>query len=85
MVKEGATSINATLNGSERVVANGIPDSYRMPPYRNQLSDQEVADVLTFVRTSWGNQGGAVKADEVKELRERTNPASSNPIILQMR
>ena len=85
MVKESATSINATLNGSERVVANGIPDSYRMPPYRNQLSDQEVADVLTFVRTSWGNQGGAVKADEVKELRERTNPASSNPIILQMR
>ncbi|MNY79744.1 Alcohol dehydrogenase cytochrome c subunit precursor [compost metagenome] len=56
-----------------------------MPPYRNQLSDQEVADVLTFVRTSWGNHGGAVKADEVKELRERTNPASSNPIILQMR
>ncbi|MFW0754990.1 c-type cytochrome [Pseudomonas sp. H11T01] len=85
MVKESATSINATLNGSERVVANGIPDSYRMPPYRNQLSDQEVADVLTFVRTSWGNQGGAVKADEVKGLRERTNPASSNPIILQMR
>ena len=85
MVKESATSINATLNGSERVVANGIPDSYRMPPYRNQLSDQEVADVLTFVRTSWGNQGGAVKVDEVKELRERTNPAGSNPIILQMR
>ena len=85
LTKESATSINVTLNGSDRVVTNGIPDAYRMPPYRNQLSDQEVADVLTFVRSSWGNQGGAVKPDEVKELRERTNPASSNPIILQMR
>jgi mono/diheme cytochrome c family protein len=56
-----------------------------MPPFRNQLSDQEIADVLTFVRTSWGNTGGTVKPEEVKALRERTNPASSDVIILQMR
>lgn len=42
-----------TLNGSSRVVANGIPDAYRMPPFRQQLSDQQIADVLTFVRSSW--------------------------------
>jgi mono/diheme cytochrome c family protein len=85
MAKENASSINVTLNGSGRIVANGIPDAYRMPPFRNQLSDQEIADVLTFVRTSWGNKGGALKPEEVKDLRERTNPASSNVIILQMR
>jgi len=85
MAKENASSINATLNGSGRVVASGVPDAYRMPPFRNQLSDQEIADVLTFVRTAWGNKGGAVKPEEVKALRERTNPASSNVIILQMR
>lgn len=83
--KENASSINVTLNGSARVVADGVPDAYRMPPFRNQLSDQEIADVLSFVRTSWGNQGGEVKAQEVKDLREKTNPASSNVIILQMR
>ncbi|WP_349606077.1 cytochrome c [Cupriavidus sp. DF5525] len=85
MARENASSINVTLNGSGRIVANGVPDAYRMPPFRNQLSDQEMADVLTFVRTSWGNKGGAVKAEEVKDLRERTDPASSNVIILQMR
>jgi mono/diheme cytochrome c family protein len=85
LAKENASSINVALNGSGRVVAGGVPDAYRMPPFRNQLSDQEIADVLTFVRTSWGNQGGAVKAEEVQALRERTNPASSNVIILQMR
>lgn len=85
MAAVNASSINATLNGSERVVADGVPDAYRMPPFRNQLSDREIADVLTFVRTSWGNRGGAVKPEEVKALRDRTNPASSNVIILQMR
>lgn len=83
--KENASSINVTLNGSARVVADGVPDAYRMPPFRNQLSDGEIADVLSFVRTAWGNQGGAVKTQEVKELREKTNPVSSNVIILQMR
>ena len=79
------SQVNVTLNGSARVVSNGIPDSYRMPAYRNQMSDREIADVLTYVRTSWGNNGGAVTVEEVHELREDTDPASSDPIILQMR
>jgi len=85
MSKEHASSINATLNGSARIVAAGVVDAYRMPPFRNQLSDAEIAEVVSFIRTSWGNRGGAVTVDEVRKLRERTNPASSNPIILQMR
>ncbi|MDR6478891.1 mono/diheme cytochrome c family protein [Burkholderia sp. OAS925] len=85
MAKEKASSINVVLNGSGRAVANGVPDAYRMPPFRNQLSDQEIADVLTFVRTSWGNRGGAVASDEVRDLRRRTTSASSNVVVLQMR
>lgn len=85
MTKENASAINVTLNGSARVVADGVPDAYRMPPFRNQLSDTEIAEVISFIRTSWGNQGGAVKVDDVKKLRDRTNPASSNAITLQMR
>ena len=40
---------------------------------------------LTFMRSTWGNQGGAIEAQAVNKLRERTDPASSSPIILQMR
>ncbi|MBJ6135211.1 cytochrome c [Ochrobactrum sp. Q0168] len=85
LTSENASQINVTLNGSGRVVANGIPDAYRMPPYRAQLSDKEIADVLSYVRSAWGNHGGPVSTDEVKALREHTDPASSNPIVLQMR
>ncbi len=79
------SAINVVLNGSGRVVASGIPDAYRMPSFRDKLSDQQIADVLSFVRSSWGNNGPAVTVDDVKALREHTHPASPQPIILQMR
>ncbi|WP_338468431.1 cytochrome c [Novosphingobium sp. ZN18A2] len=86
LTKDGKSSaINVTLNGSPRVVAQGVPDGYRMPPFRNQLSDKEVADLLDFVRSSWGNRGGAVSSGDVADMRKRTTPASSQVILLQMR
>ena len=36
------------------------------------LDDQEVADVLTHVRNSWGNEGVPIAADEVKTVRAKT-------------
>ncbi|RAU44107.1 MULTISPECIES: cytochrome c [unclassified Pseudomonas] len=85
LAKEAASAINITLNGSQRVVAAGVPDAYRMPAFREQLSDQQIAEVLTFIRTTWGNHGTAVDAQSVGKLREHTDPASSSPIILHMR
>lgn len=85
LAKENASAINITLNGSQRVVAAGVPDAYRMPAFREQLSDQQIAEVLTFVRSTWGNQSEPVDAAAVSKLREHTDPASSSPIILQMR
>ena len=85
LAKESASAINITLNGSQRVVAAGVPDAYRMPAFREQLSDQEIADVLGYMRSTWGNNGGAVDAKAVGKLRGHTDPASSSPIILHMR
>jgi mono/diheme cytochrome c family protein len=85
LAKESASAMNITLNGSQRVVAAGVPDAYRMPAFREQLSDQQIAEVLTFVRGTWGNQGSAVEAQAVSKLRDHTDPASSSPIILHMR
>ncbi|WP_417804204.1 c-type cytochrome [Thalassospira lucentensis] len=85
LAPEAQSAINVTLNGSTRVVSNGVPDSYRMPPYREHLSDAQMADVLTYARSAWGNHGDAVTADEVAELRGHTDPASIDVIILQMR
>ncbi|CAK14995.1 c-type cytochrome [Pseudomonas entomophila] len=85
LAKENASAINITLNGSQRIVAAGVPDAYRMPAFREQLSDQQIAEVLSFARATWGNQGGAVDAQAVGKLRGHTDPASSSPIILHMR
>lgn len=38
----------------------------------SQLSDQEIAEVLTHVRSSWGNSAGPVTPDEVKAVRDQT-------------
>jgi mono/diheme cytochrome c family protein len=39
-----------------------------MPPQAS-LSDQKIADVLTYVRNSFGNKASAVTAPEVKKVR----------------
>ena len=39
-----------------------------MPPHTN-LTDQEIADVLTFVRNNFGNKASVVTAAEVKAVR----------------
>jgi len=62
-----------------------VPDAYRMPAFREQLSDAQIAQVLTFVRSTWGNRSPAVDAQAVGRLRGHTDPASSSPIILHMR
>ena len=77
--------INLVLNGSNPLVVKGTPDAYRMPQFRLQLSDQEIADVVTFIRNGWGNQAPAVTAAQVAELRKTTDPTSDQVIILKMR
>ncbi|RYY15985.1 MAG: cytochrome c [Cytophagaceae bacterium] len=52
----------------EPVEING--DEYRQHmPAQNYLTDQQVADVLTYVRNSFGNKASAVQVAEVKAVR----------------
>ena len=77
--------INLMLNGSIPLVAKGTPDAYRMPQFRQQLSDQDIAEVVTFIRNGWGNQAPAVTAAQAAKLRRTTDPTSDQVIILKMR
>src|SRR6516225_1313399 len=67
------------------LVLNGTPDAYRMPQYRVQFTDDEIAQVLTFMRSAWGNGAASVTAEQVKALRPVTDPSSDRVIILKMR
>lgn len=42
-----------------------------MPPQGANLSDDEIAAVVTFVRSAWGNDAGTVSSDDVAALRKR--------------
>jgi nitrite reductase (NO-forming) len=44
-----------------------------MPP--QNLNDQEVAAVLSYVYSQWGNSGKTVSAEEVKNIRAKVNVA----------
>jgi alcohol dehydrogenase (quinone), cytochrome c subunit len=77
--------VNLVLNGADPLVAKGVPDSYRMPQFRIQLNDDQIAQVLSFVRGAWGNGTAAVTTDQVKKLRPVTDPSSDRVIVLKMR
>jgi mono/diheme cytochrome c family protein len=49
------------------------PSPLSMPSFAWKLTDQEVADVSTFIRNSWGNQASAVSASEVRDARKHLN------------
>ena len=83
--KDPSSLINLVLNGSIPLVVKGMPDSYRMPQFRDQYSNQEIADVVTFIRNGWGNKAPAVTAAEVDKLRKQTDPSSDRVIVLKMR
>ncbi len=54
----------------QKITVNGRDYDNQMAPVA--LKDDEVADVLTYVRNSWGNSGDAVSADEVRDVRAKT-------------
>jgi len=53
------------------ITVGGTTYNSMMPPVPG-VSDAEIADVLTYVRQSFGNQGNPVSADQVKAVRAAT-------------
>lgn len=74
--------INLTLNGSLRIVAQGHIETFDMPHFRVLMSDESVADVVTFMRKSWGNNVSEVSAEDVAEIRAATAPVGANDVVI---
>ena len=51
-----------------------------MPPQGALLNDQQIADVLTYVRNSFGNKASLVTAAEVRAARGIKKTISAKPI-----
>jgi mono/diheme cytochrome c family protein len=61
--------IRMVLNGGYAPGTIKNPTPYGMPPFAQLLSDVEIAAVVTYIRTAWGNHGTPVSVQEVNMLR----------------
>jgi mono/diheme cytochrome c family protein len=62
-------SVLQVLNGATgEMKVNG--KLYNAPMTSFDLTNEQISDVLNYIRNSWGNKGAAIKPEEVKSLRK---------------
>lgn len=55
------------------ITVNGRDYNSQVMPAQDNLSDKQIADVLTYVRNAWGNKAPAVSPEEVAKIRKEGN------------
>jgi mono/diheme cytochrome c family protein len=65
--------LHLVLAGTQIGASASRPSALSMPSFAWKLSDQEIADVSSFIRNSWGNRAPAVAASEVAGMRKKLN------------
>jgi mono/diheme cytochrome c family protein len=72
--KDDATKqMHIVLAGLQGAKAGGVVYKNAMPPFGDTLSDADIADVVDYVRGSWGNHGRPVTAGQVAAERATGN------------
>jgi nitrite reductase (NO-forming) len=79
LMADKTRSIRGVLLGqSGEMTVNGKSYNGQMIPL-NYLADEDIANVLTYVRNSFGNSGDAVSHAEVRRIRGEAPPPAANP------
>jgi len=65
----GINAMRVILLGGFAPVTHGNPRPYSMPPFAQQLSDADVAAVVTYIRRSWTNTASVVLERDVVKYR----------------
>ena len=68
-MRNAVNPIRIVLNGGFPPSTEGNPRPYGMPPFYQELSDEQVAAVVTYIRLSWGNEAAPANAVEVQKSR----------------
>jgi mono/diheme cytochrome c family protein len=74
VLEEGPNRIiRLMLNGIQGpITVNGQPFNNAMPPWRDLMSDADIAGVATYIRSTWGNKAPPVTPEQVKAIRDAT-------------
>jgi cytochrome c oxidase cbb3-type subunit II len=71
--KDDATKhIHVVLDGMQGARAGGVVYESVMPPFAAVLSDADIADIIDYERSSWGNHGKPVTAAQVAAERAKS-------------
>ncbi len=71
LAEDPTSLIHIVLTGDTLPGVQGAPSAITMPAFGWRLNDQQVADVVNFIRSSWGNSASAgVSADQVAKMRK---------------
>jgi alcohol dehydrogenase (quinone), cytochrome c subunit len=62
--------VSIVLEGSRTPRTARTPAQFTMPAFSWRLSDKDVADVVNFIRTSWGNGASPVSPADVAKSRK---------------
>ncbi len=61
--------IHTVLHGAQGVTIGGVKYTSVMPPFAGQLGDADIADIVNYERSSWGNHSTHVTPAEVAAVR----------------
>ncbi|WP_091740903.1 c-type cytochrome [Phenylobacterium immobile] len=67
------------VNGDPKAVSQTVLNGRGgMPAFKTSLNDADMATVLTFIRSSWGNKGAAITPAQIAAARKAPyKPAAS--------
>lgn len=74
--KDPATVLQAIIEGATVVATKDKPTALAMPAFGWKLSDQEIADLTTYIRNAWGNHASVVDAGTVADVRKQVRRAA---------
>ncbi len=63
------------------VLATVLAGRAGMPSFKDDLNDLDLASLLTYVRTSWGNKGKPVSASDVAAARAKLKAGKKPPSL----
>ena len=69
--------MHITLTGSQTAQTATHPRVWTMPAFA-RLSDQEIAEILSFLRSSWGNNAKPVTPPDVAKIRAELDPKTTD-------
>ncbi|MGH8216389.1 MAG: c-type cytochrome [Rhodanobacteraceae bacterium] len=73
------TLVRIVLDGATVPATPMKPTGFQMPAFKEKLDDAQIAAVLSYIRSAWGNHAGAVSTGDVANVRDQMKQQKGVP------